>query len=170
MGQQEMSPPGNVTPRGCHPQGMSPAGMSAHPSGSGCGAPMFQPHILALLSLSQRCSLALPAPPPPVPFTTPFLPLSLASPPSQPLSLPPGAGNFAPMSSHPSRAQPRSRPLPWDPALAAGSAGKLLGWQASTWAHYGDMVITCLRGRAAPPAPGMLTGMEMGSRAGKREN
>lgn len=42
---------------------------------------------------------------------------------------------FFPCPAHPSPAELRSRPLPWDSALAGGSAGKLLGWQTSTWAH-----------------------------------
>lgn len=79
---------GNVTHRECHTQGMSPAGMSAHPSATGRGASPSQLWILVILSLSQRCSLALPTPsPPPVPFTAPLLPLSLPSPHSQPLFL-----------------------------------------------------------------------------------
>lgn len=149
-------------------QGMSPLGMSVHhPSATGHGASTCQLWILVLLSPSQRCSLALPIPsPPPVPFTTPFLPLSLPSPHSQRLFL-------ICCSPSPRRRQFCSRvlrihhrPLPWDSALAGGSGSKLLGWQTSTWAHYsraGDMVITCLRGRAAPPAPGMLPRMDTGT-------
>lgn len=126
-------------------------GMSVHhPSATGHGASTSQLWILVLLSPSQRCSLALPIPsPPPVPFTTPFLPLSLPSPHSQRLFL-------ICCSPSPRRRQFCSRvlrihhrPLLWDSALAGGSGSKLLGWQTSTWAHYsraGDMVITCLRG------------------------
>lgn len=94
-------------------------------------------------------------------FPTPFPHLLFPFPPEEAI--------FLPCPAHPSPAELRSRPLPWDSAVAGGSASKLLGWQTSTWAHYsrvGDMVITCLPGKAAPPASGMLTGMDTG--AGQR--
>lgn len=173
--------------RECHLQGMSPAGMSAHPSATGRGAS-------ALLAVDPGSPFPLPEmlPGPRYSFTTTCplhcsFPSFVSSFPSLPAPFPHLLFPFPleevillPCPAHPSPAQPRSRPLPWDSALAGGSASKLLGWQTSTWAHYsrvGDMVITCLRGsgagpagRAAPPArecsPGWIQAQGQASAGG----